>query len=1063
VGFSFIPFSADAFSSTGADELRLIYDSNVLIDAARPFGGIATTLSNQLFDDPQIFFGPEDPIEFVKDVEYTLSLSVSGRTVDIGVGGLLEIYLVGPAFPTSNPLGQLITSYELDSDTLYKPFGKLEWNFTAPHDGLAYLRFVVYGGQWHTNDISIKPASERGFTPDEVEFVVPVNGHKNELLKFNIQLFDGNNILVPITLETEPTPFDGGNFVIKGDKNRIDGELVVAPSGSEGAVITSRGFRNRTGTFIPGSTAIYIGSGQHGNVNTPFLVASGSVGPVFSLGDRVIAENSGSEYVVTISGTLLVQNRSTSRFEDVRDVVSGSSNLSALYAIETATNSLVSSSLYLNYSGSIFSASIAAVSTSLAQSSQSAQIVNDVNQIILPTSIKVASGLYLESASIGFYNAAQSQYPVVINSLGQFRFADSSSYVGGSDPYTRVVGFANGSFLVRTDKLMLETPNLQLIGNNTASAAINSLKMGNGASGITLTNKRGFYADGDGNFRVGTDSTGSNYIMFDSNNALFISSSNFFLNAGSGANRLQLNPFQLILGNSISPGTWPFPYNSSTFKGLYADNAGQIFVGDATQNFVQFGGQVVEIRANAFVLKTPGFQFSSSFSGSGGDLRAGSATSLTAGTGGWLGGDGTFRAGNPLGSQIKWDGSTLTVSGTINIVGGNAATQTYAISTAANGFTSASAADAVVSASAAVGDSNVSASAAAANPINPIGGIKTAVTPSGNGLYLGSTYLGYYVGGVWTSYIDNNGNFQFKGDNSNLISWDGATLGVKATTFDLNTTGLRITNTTSTASVQTGTGGTGSYFDALGNFQVSNAVGTFTINRFPISLGFGGLDTIVSIDSPTGALRINDSVYSGDVIDAKSNETNPPGDPYGNNAARMIIAASGGFLDTSKLTYGRISIATAQGVAHGPFESPFTQSIAIWSFVGSGSLLPPSNGLGTIGDPNFRLNTIWVRNLSGSGVYADAYYTTSTRAAKKNISQFTGSALDIIKDVNIVSFNYKNDEKQSAKIGFIAEDTNELLTGQDKSAHDHANSIGLLLKAVQELQSEVERLKKNAH
>jgi len=36
-------------------------------------------------------------------------------------------------------------------------------------------------------------------------------------------------------------------------------------------------------------------------------------------------------------------------------------------------------------------------------------------------------------------------------------------------------------------------------------------------------------------------------------------------------------------------------------------------------------------------------------------------------------------------------------------------------------------------------------------------------TPSGNGLFLSSTYMGYYTGGQWVSYIDNAGNCKFIG------------------------------------------------------------------------------------------------------------------------------------------------------------------------------------------------------------------------------------------------------------------------------------------------------------
>lgn len=1135
-------------------------------------------------------------------------------------------------------------------------------------------------------------------------------------------------------IKTGPIFFFGGNTVVKGPTNRVDGELVLAPSGSGQITLTTKGFTHN-GVFKVGSPSIFIGDGVFADDNTPFLVGSSSIGPVFSIGRKIYAQPSGSKYVVVVSGTLLVET-APDQFSDVRDVIANSASISGLYVIEAATNALLSSSLNLAYSSSLMTASLTSVSASLAQqiattasftsisaslaqftvatsaslasqaisfsaslaqkevvdflavtasitsisssivqrfaaadasltasitsisssiiqtqaaissslasqaisfsaslasveishsssfaavitslsasesqSDASASVVDAANKITLPTSVKTQDGLYLESSSMGFYNVAQAQYPVVINAGGQFRFADSSSYVGGADPYANVVGFANGAFLVRTDKLMLQTPSLVLIGANTASAvsnvfrlgpsattmsftdklgtyldgagnfrvgtdttgseflqfgpasgltikakrlvldaggvyvtadtssassahqlkigvnaagltltsgsgfyvdgagniragnpstasffeftpsnglristsklimdagglyvlahpssgsnnviklgtsanaitlatgtgiyadgggnfragdptsnflefttgnalrlvttklemnaggayilahpssgsanaiklgnlasqislsgkegfytdgggnlrvgtdatgsnflqfstgslivksqnvlldgggiyflgnsggaaasnvikvgasaasialgtgtgiyadgagnfragdptgnfleftptnalrvvttkmvldaggayffahpssgSTNAVKLGGGASTITLTNKEGFYADGGGNFKVGTDVTGSSFIQYTTANSLrikttkleldaggvyvvshpasgstntlklgvnasgltlisgsgvyfdgggnfrvgrgqgagdyllfdgsnfFLSASNFFLNAGSGGNNLQLNQLQMILGNSVSPGTWPFPYNSSTFRGLYANNQGQIFVGDAAANYFQFGGQVMEIKSNAFVLRTPGLQFSSSFSGSGGDLRAGSATSLTSGVGGFLGGDGTFRAGNPAGSQIVWNGSVLSITGSINITGGNGATQAYAISAASSSAASSSTSLITYSGSASTVTVNQSSSNAGANAVNPIGGIKTAVSPSGAGLYLGSTHLGYYNGTAWRAYLSSSGQFFLAGAGSDSLTWNGSAL-----------------------------------------------------------------------------------------------------------------------------------------------------------------------------------------------------------------------------------------------------------------------------------------------
>ncbi|NHZ86940.1 MAG: hypothetical protein GWP19_13875, partial [Planctomycetia bacterium] len=51
-----------------------------------------------------------------------------------------------------------------------------------------------------------------------------------------------------------------------------------------------------------------------------------------------------------------------------------------------------------------------------------------------------------------------------------------------------------------------------------------------------------------------------------------------------------------------------------------------------------------------------------------------------------------------------------------------------------------------------------------------------APSPSSNGLYLGSTYLGYYVGGDWKTYMDKSGNFFLSGQSgTDSLTWNSLT------------------------------------------------------------------------------------------------------------------------------------------------------------------------------------------------------------------------------------------------------------------------------------------------
>ena len=52
-------------------------------------------------------------------------------------------------------------------------------------------------------------------------------------------------------------------------------------------------------------------------------------------------------------------------------------------------------------------------------------------------------------------------------------------------------------------------------------------------------------------------------------------------------------------------------------------------------------------------------------------------------------------------------------------------------------------------------------------------------TPSGTGLFIDTTHMGYYEAGAWKTYIDNTGKYYFTGDANNYISWNGTTQTIK--------------------------------------------------------------------------------------------------------------------------------------------------------------------------------------------------------------------------------------------------------------------------------------------
>lgn len=81
---------------------------------------------------------------------------------------------------------------------------------------------------------------------------------------------------------------------------------------------------------------------------------------------------------------------------------------------------------------------------------------------------------------------------------------------------------------------------------------------------------------------------------------------------------------------------------------------------------------------------------------------------------------------------------------------------------------------------------------------------------------------------------------------------------------------------------------------------------------------------------------------------------------------------------------------------------------------------------------------------------ASSFFTTSTREVKTNIEEFSKSALDLINSIDIVSFRYEHADEY-LKVGIIADDSPEEITTK---AHDQMiipSTIGLAMKAIQEL------------
>ncbi|MCA1806891.1 MAG: tail fiber domain-containing protein, partial [Actinobacteria bacterium] len=97
-------------------------------------------------------------------------------------------------------------------------------------------------------------------------------------------------------------------------------------------------------------------------------------------------------------------------------------------------------------------------------------------------------------------------------------------------------------------------------------------------------------------------------------------------------------------------------------------------------------------------------------------------------------------------------------------------------------------------------------------------------------------------------------------------------------------------------------------------------------------------------------------------------------------------------------------------------------------------------------------------NITGEAygtIKAAQYKTASSRSLKTEIEDFN-SALSLIQNVHVVSFKYI--DQTEPQVGFIAEDTDPLLSGAKQDAMNIPTTVGVLIRAVQELTQQNEAL-----
>lgn len=191
----------------------------------------------------------------------------------------------------------------------------------------------------------------------------------------------------------------------------------------------------------------------------------------------------------------------------------------------------------------------------------------------------------------------------------------------------------------------------------------------------------------------------------------------------------------------------------------------------------------------------------------------------------------------------------------------------------------------------------------------------------------------------------------------------------------------------------------------------------------------------------------NNATITGGLLHLKSGTTNNPDFIVGNSrrdgcwiVPRQIGILSG---DNERITANAVS---GGGVNFEMYSSSKNSSIHF-------------NLLNYGGDADFFVDDVYCQN----NIHALHYLYDSKEEIKKDIEQYKERALDIINNTDVYEFNYKNVSNQKKTIGFVIGDNyntaNEIISDKKDGINSYS-VMGILWKAVQEQQEEIEELNK---
>lgn len=329
------------------------------------------------------------------------------------------------------------------------------------------------------------------------------------------------------------------------------------------------------------------------------------------------------------------------------------------------------------------------------------------------------------------------------------------------------------------------------------------------------------------------------------------------------------------------------------------------------------------------------------------------------------------------------------------------------------------------------------------------GGVRSWVSQTGGMVYPGAG-IPISTGSAWgTSITNNSSNWNTAYSNMGKI-YDGsgyATLNTSHFYMGAGYIGLQM-GSISSGNADPVSGG--DVYTALAGKAALAGSLSQAFNAASLTIEAGTYDWAIT----NSAGSLNFGQYSTNITFSSAGITTPGVNLSGETASTLAsFDASKNVKSLSTATYPSLTeVSYVKGVS----SSIQTQLNAKVSGSGTSGRVAYWDGTSSISsdaDLTFDgTNLVVGGNITGAEVYRG-----SSRTLKKNIHIYRGSAMDILNKTPIYTYNLKSNN--SFGIGFIAEETDKWLSGEDKKAHLMGNHLGIITKALQEKDDEIQELK----